>query len=440
MADSYVIRQGTERNTNPMFMEIMAKDLTELAKYASRCTPGSLGYLEDATVYRLGTQGTWVKVGEDVPSRLNTLTSQLADIAHSVGILSGDVSSWGAVQQLVQDGFGQAAFPVGSQLRCAHTLHGEIIWDVVAHDHHKKPDDPDAHTMTLLMHRCIYGRAVDATEALYYCAEELPAGTYHFSLLAGYDPDYGGGKTYQFTLAQAVPAGGVLMFPWGYQAQASTVKISSYATRAAATDIESVSVAEGSGGTSLGTANGSSPNMNHSHRIRYGSNNWSESGLRQWLNSSAAANEWWQPQTIFDRAPSYSNVAGFVAGLEADFAQAVGAVDITTIRNTVFEVGGTIGGSYVLRDKFFAPSMTELGLGNNNSIAEGAVLEFYNGAVQADRIKYDIAAPATARYWWLRSPYPSNAYLVRNVTPDGALYTNVPAYNGHGVAPACVIY
>jgi hypothetical protein len=70
-----------------MFMEIMAKDLTELATYASKCTPGSLGYLEDATVYRLGTQGTWVKVGEDVPSRLNTLTSQLAEIDTRVDAL-----------------------------------------------------------------------------------------------------------------------------------------------------------------------------------------------------------------------------------------------------------------------------------------------------------------------------------------------------------------
>lgn len=83
MADSYVIRQGTERNTNPMFMEIMAKDLTELAKYASRCTPGSLGYLEDATVYRLGTQGTWVKVGEDVPSRLNAIDADIAELQNT---------------------------------------------------------------------------------------------------------------------------------------------------------------------------------------------------------------------------------------------------------------------------------------------------------------------------------------------------------------------
>jgi glycerophosphoryl diester phosphodiesterase len=87
MADSYVIRQGTERNTNPMFMEIMAKDLTELAKYASKCTPGSLGYLEDATVYRLGTQGTWVKVGEDVPSRLNAIAAAIAPVTSQLAAI-----------------------------------------------------------------------------------------------------------------------------------------------------------------------------------------------------------------------------------------------------------------------------------------------------------------------------------------------------------------
>ena len=70
--------------------------------------------------------------------------------------------------------------------------------------------------MTLMMHACINGRMVDNTEALYYCATALAAGTYHFTLLADYDTTYGGGKTLQFVLSQSVPAGGVLMFPWAY--------------------------------------------------------------------------------------------------------------------------------------------------------------------------------------------------------------------------------
>jgi hypothetical protein len=377
--------------------------------------------------------------GVSVQSALDTHTTQLADIAHSVGILSGDVSSWGAVQQLVQDGFGQAAFPVGSQLRCTHTIHGEIIWDVVAHDHHKKPDDPAAHTMTLLMHRCIYGRSMDATEALYYCESGLAAGTYHFSLLSGYDTTYEGGKTFQFTLEQAVPAGGVVMFPWAYSVNASLTKIATYASNAATAAIESnISVIEGTGGTNLGTADGNTPNMNYAHRLRYGSNNYAESAMRQWINGSAAANAWWQPSNIFDRPPSYSNVAGFLNGFGADFVQALGVVDIATVRNTVYEVGGVKGGSYTLRDRMFLPSMTELGLGNNNSIAEGSVLAYYANATQPDRIKYDIAVPATARYWWLRSPNPSYAGSVRSVGPDGAL-NSFRASISDGAAPACVI-
>ena len=41
-------------------------------------------------------------------------------------------------------------------------------------------------------------------------------------------------------------------------------------------------------------------------------------------------------------------------------------------------------------------------------------------------------------YWWLRSPHPSNASCVRNVTSSGALYSYV-AYNGTSAAAACEI-
>ena len=174
-------------------------------------------------------------------------------------------------------------------------------------------------------------------------------------------------------------------------------------------------------------------------RRAYGSNNWAESAARQWLNSSAAANSWWQRQTIFDLVPNYANKAGFLAGLDPDFVDALGAVDIVTARNTIYDMGDTLGGSYTTRDKLFLPSMTEIGLGSNYSVAEGSVLPLYDGATQTDRIKYDQAAQTTARYWWLRSPPPWNASNVRLVYPSGALnYNN--ATLGYGLAAACVIY
>lgn len=138
-------------------------------------------------------------------------------------------------------------------------------------------------------------------------------------------------------------------------------------------------------------------------------------------------------------APTYANVAGFLNGIDPDFAAALGEVDIVTARNTVYEMSDTLGGSYTTRDKVFLLSMAELGLGKNDTIAEGTVLPFYDGATQVDRIKYDVASPSTARYWWMRSPTPWSASIVRNVYPDGPL-NNYYASSGFGAAAACVIY
>ena len=372
-------------------------------------------------------------------STLKQMAKALDIIAVAQSGAAAPVDSFADVRQIVANNHGAQAFPTGAQLIAQHATLGEVILDVVAHNHHKAPGSDTAPTMTLMMHACINGRMVDNTEALYYCATALAAGTYHFTLLADYDATYGGGKTLQFVLSQQVPAGGVLMFPWAYNTQSTDTKVSSYASRESTTAIESVSVVEGSGGTSLGTADGTTANMNHTHRIRYGSNNWRESAVRQWLNSAAPANEWWHPQTIFDRPPNYANQPGFLAGFDDDFINAVGLVDVTTAYNTVFEADGTTGGSYTTRDRFFLPSMTEVGLGNNDTVAEGSVMEFFNGATDTDRIKYDIAAPTTARYWWLRSPNPWNGIGVRDVTPSGALSGDL-ANNGYAVAAACVIY
>ena len=110
-----------------------------------------------------------------------------------------------------------------------------------------------------------------------------------------------------------------------------------------------------------------------------------------------------------------------------------------TAYNTVYDVNGTITGTYTTRDRFWLPSRVEMGYGPENSISEGSVLPYYDGASETDKIKYDIANEATARYWWLRSPNPWNASDVRNVNPSGALNDNV-ANNGYGLAAACVIY
>ena len=114
-------------------------------------------------------------------------------------------------------------------------------------------------------------------------------------------------------------------------------------------------------------------------------------------------------------------------------------MDITTARNTIYEMGDTLGGSYTTRDKVFLLSMAELGLGKNDTIAEGTVLPFYDGAPLVERIKYDVDSPSTARYWWVRSPDSWHAHYVRRVLPDGSLSNSIASV-GTGAAAACVIY
>ena len=386
-------------------------------------------------------------------------------IADALGLIAiaqagsaANIESWESVQQIVRNGLGPKAFPVGARLTSAHSSYTSIEWDVVAHNQHKKPGDDSAPTMTLLMHACIYGRMIDASEMLWANTGEsaLPAGTYNFTLYKGGNS----GKTeedgtYQFTTTEPIPAGGGFSHNkvGNWYANATDYKPENITSGVVTTydasgnQIEgNLTVTAGNGGTSLGTASNAQGDIvdtvgrfNSVMRRAYGSNHWGESAARQWLNSDAAANAWWTKQTIFDLKPNYANQPGFLNGLDADFLAAVGPVDSVTAYNTVYDVNGTITGTYTTRDRFWLPSRVEMGYGPENSISEGSVLPYYDGASETDKIKYDIASPTTARYWWLRSPYPWNAYNVRYVNPSGAL-NYYYAHIGYGLAAACVIY
>ena len=306
----------------------------------------------------------------------------------------------------------------------------EILWDVV--EHKTVNGSP---RMVLLMHNCWYNRPFDAIEALYYAEEGLAAGTYHFTI-QNYDATYGGNKTYQFTLTEAVPAGGHILLDWPYNQQLLGRSVKTYASKTATTQIEAAVLSEGTGGTDLGTTDGTSENLNHIHRARYGSNNYKESAIRQWLNSGAAAGGWWNSQTKFDLKSSYAGEAGFLHGMDSDFLNAVQESTVKCGTNNTWELPGwTKNEAYTVQEKFYLPSRPEVGLGDE-SMDQGSVWSYYSSAENDDRIKRDFGS--TARSWWLRSPLPSYAFSVRYVYSSGALYSNY-AYYGCSAAAACEI-
>lgn len=318
-------------------------------------------------------------------------------------------------------------------------------------------DKTKQYGMILQSEKLLYNLQSDNTEAFYYAASALPAGTYHVTLGDNYDVPNGGGATYQFTLTKEVPAGGQIVWPWAYNQQAANARISTYASGSDRTALESgVVVTAGTGGTDLGTvliAVQESAGLNSIHRMRYGSNKWSESAMRQHLNSAKVAGQVWSPQSHWDRPPSWdASTAGFMHGLDPEFVKICADVELLTALSTAAgdtsTTEGSAGTGYETTvDKYFLPSRPEVFGGSDNTSDKGDAWQYYsansdvpggssNPNNDSNRIKVNMSG--TPYYWWLRSPYVGSGHYVRYVHPAGNIYY-YHAYISIGVAPACVI-
>ena len=365
--------------------------------------------------------------------QMDVMNENLAKIAKAVGS-QVDISTWEGIQKAVRSGIAKDILPVGSQLAVNHSVYGTRLFDVVAHDYLKSVHDENAHTMTIQQHDLLPGTQFDAPEAFYYAETQLAAGTYNVILATAYGGWAAG--TYQFTLTQAVPAGGQLRIN-GYESTAITsLKVQSFANRTTNTATESVAITAGSGGTNLGTFGEGA--INSIQRVSYGSNNYKESAMRQFLNSSAAAGSVWTPQTKFDRPPSWqTSLAGYKAGLDQNFLAVVGKVVLPCSANNIYEAPDSSiakGAKYTLNDEFYLASRAEI-FGSHDVNDDTVLFPFYEGAGNADRIKY---RDGSAAYWWLRTPSSGYASTVRRVYSDGTV-SHSGAYNAHGLAPACTI-
>ena len=421
---------------------------TIASEIANEAADNANGAAEGAEKVNISAVQTETGATISVTDREGTVTTVHIDTLTAV-------NTWEDIKNAVRLGLGAKLFPVGYEFTTEDATTGAVItWVVRDHDKHAAANGKLTHSMTLEA-KYVYSNSAgtyltlvfDAYEALYYAAEEIPAGTYNFTW------NYATGSmvngTYQFTLTKAVPAGGQIVLGTNSSSTAITgCKIATYATVAATAAIESgIVVTEGSEGTSLGTiaaTSATSENLNCAQRIMWGSNNYAQSAARQWLNSDAAAGSVWTPTNKFDRAPSWAtSKAGFMKGLPADFLAAVQPAAIPCRTNSVFEVNSldgteyTVNTVYTLNDMFFMLSRPEIyGSWDSSSIKDGELLEYYEGLTDIERIKYDAAG--SARSCWLRSPTPGRANYERNVTTSGALSSD-GAIRGGGVAPACII-
>lgn len=188
-----------------------------------------------------------------------------------------------------------------------------------------------------------------------------------------------------------------------------------------------------------------------SNRKTGGNNRYSISNLRQWLNSNASA--WYTAQHSADAPPSNANVysnyneydaeAGFLTNFSANMRNALVPTTLTVAKNTVTDGGG----SEIVSDKVFLLSNTEVGLTNENNIAEGSRMELF--ATASNRIakptsqavgksEYTNSSLTVNSAWryWLRTTLNYHPSSARSVGTDGSL-NNYDAYYGYnGVRPA----
>ena len=367
-------------------------------------------------------------------SDITALKEDLTQISAQIRVIAARDDSWRAIKENVKMGFGELLYPVGTEfeVECpSGAPYNSIIFVVV--DHRVENSE---HIMTMLMKHVIYSTEFDAIQAIICPEETMPAGTYHFALLSGYDTAYDGGKNVQFTLANDLEAGGQIVMSWPYNQTWIGKNLTVYHAFGTSA-IETCVMSEGTGGTDLGVADGTVSFLNHTHRARYGSNNYKESAIRNWLDSDDAANTWQTQQTRFQRPCSYRTRAGFVTYLDPEFVAVIREGTHLNRTNEIFDLNGKKQ-TYSTTDKFYLVSQEEIGFSSESGIVCGSVFDYYNGALQADKIKYDINSQATARSWWLRTPYPSTASYERYVYSSGALGTNT-AYSGVGAVAACEI-
>lgn len=362
-------------------------------------------------------------------------------------------SSWQEFRDLVRSGKAQSLYPVGTKLYENWGDETSNAWIVVDYPNDNRYIDSDlaqqgyTNRVMLMEEKLNYLRVFDAKEAWLYVETAIPAGTYRFTI-PNFDASYGGNKTYIFTSTANVPVGGQLTLTWAYNT--NPTKVQGYSSSTLTTALFDVDIAEWDGTTTctdLGTiklamadADSTYGKLNHIHRVRYGSNNYYQSGLRQWLNADAAIN-WWIPSNNFDRPYDDRNTAGRLNALNSNMKAVLATPTVNCITNNLFEypsLDGTtfsLQTAYTVKDKLFLVTHTE----TNRSLIPNvdSVLAYYTNAQNVDRIKY-MKDNGNAYYWWLRTPAPTIAGSVRSVTASGALSSSPPG-NNFGLVAACII-
>ena len=297
-----------------------------------------------------------------------------------------------------------------------------------------------------------YGVPFDEPEALYYFDGTEPAGDYYITVGKAYGDGWVEGQAIHFTLSEAPAEGDQLVISlamnyannptagrtWNVYGKGSTISKQTGTTSNSAT------------GTNLGstdTTNAYKPNgrVNSPARAVYGYNRWSQSALRQYLNSAADAGAWWAAQNGWDRPPAVAATkAGFLAGYDESVYRYFKPIKVVTV---TCDADDNV--EDVTYDRVFLSSLEQMYCVPQFSGKEGSYWEYYKrllgrtspaptAQTYARLIKYAINAQTSAQNCFRRSATRGNARSVWYVNASGYVGTG-DAYNALRCAPSVFI-
>ena len=387
---------------------------------------------------------------------LQEILGYLQDVESDTNILAGGVAdNWDAIWKIVQAGK-LAQLPVGTQIVDKWALSDsaadkyDAVWDVV---HHYANGDVALNWHYALPNDCQF----DAPEAIYYAPSGgLAAGTYYISIGTAYG-GWSTSKHIQFTLSAAMAEGDQLYIDCGGDSANDPTNNRNWYVYAqgSTTAKQSGKTSNGTSGTSLGTigaTNAHKPegNLNGISVVVYGYGRWSQSAIRQWLNSEAVAGYWWTPQNPWDRPPgNAATVRGFLAGCSPEFLEVLKPVEVITALNTV---QGFTDQTETTQDRIFLPALDSWyiqpqysGEDDNwdyyKALAAEAGLsgKFQTYPATYDVLKkYSISAKTSAVVVWLRSAGRGGANYAWAVHSSGSVSNGNARYALRG-CPACKI-
>lgn len=277
---------------------------------------------------------------------------------------AGDELTWERIRQKVVDGTAQSEFPPGTIFQLFDSrLEQNIPMKVMGHNQYSAVDSSVQNTMTLVCNQ-LYPRQVRyaTADALRYAEDELVNGTWKFRRVSN-------GGWLGYTSGKTVPKGGQLTLDGGSDGNWLTGK---HVVGRTAPGLNDQIIRCVVGNPVFGALHdlgevGIYP-MTHLDRIDGGSNNYAQSVIRQWLNSSELYSNVYHPISVFDRYLSMEDLSGgdgLMCHLAPDFLAVVQTARVPCQCNNVYEnrsLDGTTyttGQSYECHDKFFLPSVDE---------------------------------------------------------------------------------